>query len=45
MPPSLLCWPVVSEADVAGMAAEVEPSHHPSVSCCCHVTDGSRGVV
>ena len=46
-PPILLCQPTLSEADDAGMAAEVEPSHqYPITSCCCYcVTDGSRGAV
>ena len=42
MPPISLCWPMMSEAD-GGMAIEVEPSQQYSVTCCCHVTDGSRG--
>ncbi len=25
MPPMLLCWPIVSEADFGGMAVETEP--------------------
>ena len=45
MTPVLLCRPVASEADVGGMAVEVEPSHQYSVPCCCCVTDGSRGAV
>jgi len=32
------------EADVGGMAIEAEPSHQYSVSFCCHMADGSRGV-
>ena len=27
MPPILLCWPVMLEVDVGGMAIEVEPPH------------------
>ena len=27
------------------MAVEVEPSHQYSITCCCHVTDGSREAV
>ena len=27
MPPILFSWPVMPEADVGGMAVEVEPSH------------------
>jgi len=29
--------------DVGGMAVEVEPSHQYPITCCCCVTDGSRG--
>ena len=43
MPAILLHWPTVSEADVGGMAVEAEPSHQYSDTCCCRVTDGSRG--
>ena len=45
MPPILLSWSVMSEADVAGMAVEVEPSHQYSVTFCCCVTDCSRGAI
>jgi len=45
LPSLLLYWPTTSEADVDGMVAEVEPSHHCSIKFCCHVTDGSRGAV
>ena len=44
-PPVLLCWPITSEANVGGMAVEVEPSDQYSVMFCCHVTHGSRGAV
>ena len=44
VPPILLCWSITSEADVGGVAVEAEPSHQYSVICCCHLTDGSRGV-
>jgi len=44
MPPILLPWPM-SEVDVGVMAVEAEPSHQYSVTCCCHVTDGSKGAV
>ena len=27
MLPMLLCWPMMSETDVGGMAVEIEPSH------------------
>lgn len=27
MPPIVLCWTMLSEADVGSMAEEVEPSH------------------
>jgi len=43
-----LLWlhrPTASEADVDGMAIEVEPSHQYSIPCCCCVTDGRRGAV
>ena len=37
MPPVLLCWPMMSEAD-SGMAVEVEPPHqYPIMFCCCGV--------
>ena len=46
MPPILLRWPMnVPEADVSGMAAEVESSYQYSIIFCCRVTDGSTGVV
>ena len=45
MPSVLLCWPMTSEADVAVMAVEAQPSHQHSITCCCHATDGSRGTV
>ena len=45
VPPILLCWPMMSEADVGGMAVEVEPSHQYSITFCCHITDGSRRAV
>ena len=32
----------MSEADVGGLAVEVEPSHQYSPTFCCCVTDGSR---
>jgi len=45
VPSTLLCWHMMSEADV-GVTVEVEPSHQYSITfCCCCVTDGSRGVV
>lgn len=34
--PVLVSWLTVSEADVGGMAAVVEPAHRYSVTCCCH---------
>jgi len=36
MPPVLLRWLMASEADVGGMAVEVEPSHQYSITCCCY---------
>ena len=43
--PVLLHWPMVSEADDGGMAVETEPLHQYPITCCCYVTDGSRGAV
>ena len=43
MPPILFGWFMTSEANVGGMAVEVEPSHQYPITCCCRVTDGSRG--
>ena len=43
--PILLCWPMMSEADVGGMAVESEPFHQYPIIFCCHVTDGSRKAV
>ena len=45
MTPMLLCWPAASEAEVDGMAIEVEPSLQYSVKFCCRVIDGSRGPI
>ena len=45
MHPIFLYWPTISEADIGGMAVEAESSHQYSVTCCCCVTDGSRGAV
>ena len=43
--PILLCWHMMSEVDVGGMAVEVEAFPQYSITVCCHVTDGSRGAV
>ena len=45
MPPMLLCWYTMSEADVGGTVVEVERSHQHSTAFCCCVIDGSRGAV
>ena len=45
MPPILLCWPTSSEANVVGMAVQVEPSRQYSVKFRCRATDDSRGAV
>jgi len=45
MPPALLCPPTRSLTNVGGMAVEAEPSHQNPITCCCCVTDGSRGAV
>ena len=44
MPPILIYWPMVSEADV-GVAVGVEPFQQYSVTCCLCVTRDSRGAV
>lgn len=37
--------PMISEADVGGLAVEAEPCHqHPTIGCC-HATYGSRGAL
>ena len=43
MPLILLCWCMMSEADVGDMLVEVEPSRQYSVKFCCRATDDSRG--
>ena len=43
MPPILLCWPTVSEADVGILTVKVEHSCQYSIMLCC--CDGSRGAV
>jgi len=45
MPPILLQCSTTSEAVGGGMVVEIEPSHKYSVTCCCHMTDGSREAV
>ena len=45
MPPILLHWPTVSEADGGGMAAEAEHAHQHSVTFCWCVTDSSNGTL
>ena len=45
MPAILLYWPIVSEADVGGTAADVGPSHQYFIMFCCRASDGSRGAV
>ena len=37
--------PTMSGATVGGMAVKAEPSHQHSMTCCCCVTDGSRGAL
>jgi len=41
----LLNWLMTLEANVAGMAVEVEPSHQHSVTYCCCAIGSSRGAV
>ena len=43
MPPILWCWPITSEANICGMAVEVEPSCQYSVTFYWHVMDDRRG--
>ena len=45
MPPILLCWPTMSEANVVDMAVEVEPSPQYSVKFRYRATDDSRAAV
>ena len=45
MPPNLMRWPTVPEADAGGMAVGAEPSHHYFIIRCCCESDGSRGAV
>ena len=45
MPPILLCWPTMSEANVVDTAVEVEPSCQYSIKFYCRATDDSRGAV
>ena len=45
MPSILFCGPMMSETDVGGMAVDTEPFCQYSITCGCHVTDGSRGAV
>jgi len=40
MLPVLSCWPVTSETDVCGMAAETDHSHQYSIIFCFCVADG-----
>ena len=42
VPPILLCWSTVSEADVGGMAIQVESSHKYPVKFYCCVRDGRQ---
>jgi len=43
-PPVLSYRPMESEVDVCGMAVEFEPSRQYSITICCYMRDGSRGV-
>jgi hypothetical protein len=44
MPPIVLCWPTMPEADVGDMTVEGEPSRQYSIKFC-RATDESRGAV
>jgi len=41
----LLLWPTTSEADVGGMAVEVEPSQQHYITFCFQETNRSKGAV
>ena len=41
MLPLVLCWTVMSQMHVNGVAVEGEPPHQCSIPCCCCATDGS----
>jgi len=43
MPPILLCWPMMSEEHVGGVAVEVEPSHQYCITFCFCVTEAAEG--
>ena len=43
MPSILLCWPMMSEADVDGAAVEVEPFYLYSITFCCSVIAAAAG--
>ena len=45
MPPILLYWPMISQANVGDTAVEIEPSHRYPITFCCCVADGSGGAV
>ena len=45
MSPILFYWLTISEADVGGIAVEIESSHQYPITFCCCMTDGSRGAV
>jgi len=45
IPPVIIWRPMKSEAEVSGMAVEVESSYQYSITFYCHLTDGSRGAV
>ena len=45
MPSISLCWSMMSEVNVGGMAVEAKPFCQYSIICCCCVTDGIREAV
>jgi hypothetical protein len=45
MPPILLLWSKMSEADFGDMAVEAESSRQYSFKICCRATDESSGAV
>jgi len=43
--PILLCWPMMSEADVGGMAVEAGTSCPYSTTFCCYAADDRREAI
>jgi len=45
MPFTYFAGPQTSDTDVGAIAVDAEPSHQHPITCCCGVTDGSRGAL